>query len=219
MLKGYDISEWQSEKDLDTVLADGQFCWLKASEGKSYRDKKCGLFTSRLRDHMQLGYYHFARPDRGNTPEDEATNFCEAVKTYAGKDPVLLALDWEGKSLGTKNTWIARWMDEVKKEFVGKPLIYVSESAIAKVKAVLDNGHGLWVASWGKNPGTVFVDRLWAFHQYATKPLDSNVFNGTIEQLERYACVARKMTETEECMYCGCSCYKKGFEDGKNSVR
>lgn len=219
MLKGYDISEWQYEKDLDKVLKDGAFCWLKASEGKSYRDKKCGLFTAKLRDYVQLGYYHFARPDRGNTAEEEARNFCEAVKTYAGSEPVLLALDWEGKSLDTKTTWITKWMAEVEKEFRGKPLIYVSETAIPKVKVVLDNNHGLWVASWNKEPGSIDVGRLWAFHQYATKPLDASVFNGTITQLESYTCVARKMEDTGISMHCGCCCYKKGFEDGKNSVR
>jgi Glycosyl hydrolases family 25/Putative peptidoglycan binding domain/D-alanyl-D-alanine carboxypeptidase len=93
---------------------------LKASEGKTYRDK---AFAARFREAGRLGItrfvYHFARPGNGNSAVEEAQNFCAAIKDAGKLNPDdRLVLDWEDPKFENKNgdKWIADFIKEVGRQ-------------------------------------------------------------------------------------------------------
>ena len=97
MLQGYDISNWQG-----TTPMDADFLIIKASEGDGYKDPRLDQHYNAWKETGKpYGFYHYARPDLGNTPEAEADWFLSLVGGHVGK--ALMALDFEGEALSTPN--------------------------------------------------------------------------------------------------------------------
>lgn len=215
---GIDLSNWNMNKGMfpRKAIQDSEFIFIKASEGSTWKDPTIGIWAKEGVGKV-LGFYHYARPENGNSPIAEAHNFMEAIDPYVGKG-ALLALDWEGKALETSYHWIEKWMAEVMDFYKGMPLIYIQQSALDLVEPLYESNHGLWVAQWNHKPQQVDTNMLWAFHQYDTDDVDWNYFNGGKDQLRAYLC--EKFIENDDregSGYCGCTCecYKKGYEDGK----
>lgn len=147
VMRGIDISKWQSGIDLSAVNAD--FVIVKATEGIGYVDKSCdGFFQKALSLGKKLGFYHFARPT--NDPVREADFFYNNCRGYFGKG--IPILDWE--SGNTSNvTWAKRWLDRVYQLSGVKPVIYMSESVVNanNWSEVAAADYGLWVAKYRDN--------------------------------------------------------------------
>lgn len=147
VMRGIDISKWQSGIDLSAVNAD--FVIVKATEGIGYVDKSCdGFFQKALSLGKKLGFYHFARPT--NDPVREADFFYNNCRGYFGKG--IPILDWE--SGNTSNVmWAKRWLDRVYQLSGVKPVIYMSESVVnaKNWSAVAAEDYGLWVAKYRDN--------------------------------------------------------------------
>mgnify|MGYP002096341206 FL=1 len=110
MLSGIDISNHQAPMD----YGDVDFVIMKASEGKSYKDARLDQHYNNVGNKL-YGFYHYARPDTGNTPEEEADWFLSLVEHHAGK--CIFALDWEGKSLNNyRSDWALSWLRRQKRE-------------------------------------------------------------------------------------------------------
>lgn len=128
--------------------------WLKASEGRTFRD---ATFASRRdaarRAGLRVGAYHFARPDTGNSAEAEAAHFCSVVRSLGRRDlrPVL---DLEhGRASGAYVAWARAWNASVRENLGALPLFYSYPSYIVGLRAVKPIGAGLWLASYGRNDG------------------------------------------------------------------
>lgn len=147
IMRGIDISKWQSGIDLSAVNAD--FVIVKATEGIGYVDKSCdGFFQKALSLGKKLGFYHFARPT--NDPVREADFFYNNCRGYFGKG--IPILDWE--SGNTSNVaWAKRWLDRVYQLSGVKPVVYMSESVVNanNWSAVAAADYGLWVAKYRDN--------------------------------------------------------------------
>lgn len=147
VMRGIDISKWQSGIDLSAVNAD--FVIVKATEGIGYVDKSCdGFFQKALSLGKKLGFYHFARPT--NDPVREADFFYNNCRGYFGKG--IPILDWE--SGNTSNVmWAKRWLDRVYQLSGVKPVIYMSESVVNSYdwSSVANADYGLWVAKYRDN--------------------------------------------------------------------
>lgn len=203
MLKGIDISKYQSNIDLSKVDTDFVIC--KATEGVGYTDKNCdGFYQQAKRLGKKLGVYHFARPDLGNTAIAEADYFLKETKGYHKE--AILVLDWESGNLGNIS-WAKAWLDRVYEKTGVKPIIYMSASIMRQYdwSSVVNADYGLWVANYGSNNGqpqeSVF-DRYplkyWTFYalwQYTSVGrlsgyngnLDLNYFSGDKEAWDKYA--------------------------------
>lgn len=180
--KGIDVSHW-SPVDAIEKNPDAMFCIAKASEGKSMKDEKCGHFLARaLAAGMAIGMYHYAHPEL-NTAEEEANNFLAATRGYPG---AVLVLDWEGKSLSCNPKWALEFMRKVEVITGVKPMLYVQNSAVAKMKAVAAEDYGLWVARWGRTQPSKGAWPFWALWQYEAGSVDKDYFNGSIEQFKKY---------------------------------
>lgn len=195
MIEGFDISNNNPWGKIENYLKknDPKFCFLKASEGETYWDRKMpeyhGVIT---REGIVPGFYHFARGN-GNSAVKEAENFLDAVRDFA-YNGALLALDIEGKALLESTQWVREWIDMVESEYDGKVIIYIQRSAFHDKKpAFKDNG--LWLASWGDNlkPPYVLRDYQIAFWQDGIRDgLDHDYFFGDINQLLKYKCYRKK---------------------------
>ena len=149
VMRGIDISKWQSGIDISAVNAD--FVIVKATEGIGYVDKSCdGFFQKALSLGKKLGFYHFARPTANNDPIREADFFYENCKGYFGK--AIPILDWEAEN--KQNVAYAKaWLDRVYQRSGVKPVIYMSESVANAYNwsSVANADYGLWVAKYRDN--------------------------------------------------------------------
>ena len=195
MLNGIDISHHNFYmKDIHD-LNQKDFVIMKATEGIRFRDNKMPLYMKVLSDQMLYGFYHFARPDLGNNPEDEAANFLKYVKPYL-TDRCLLALDVEAGALAVKDIdkWCAIFMQVCDLETGKLPLLYCSQDECKRFKAVAALGCGLWVAKWGKKPTEKQIKPwdFWAIWQYTDSDIfsgqrvDCDKFNGSYDQFLKY---------------------------------
>lgn len=185
MLKGYDVSHWQ------TKIPAGQYDFLicKASEGKTTKDKafKKHLESARAKGIDLLGAYHYARTN--NTPEEDAKNFLNAIKDVPElRTNLLLALDLEGIDLKRKGSieWAKKWMDIVYENTGIKPVIYIQGSYTKKIKLLKDADYGLWVAHWNVSHPATGVYPAWALWQYKASGYDFDYFNGNRIQYLKY---------------------------------
>ena len=203
MLKGIDISHWQEGIDLGAIDVD--FVIIKATEGNGYTDVMCDTFYQKAKSlGKKLGVYHFARPDLGNSPEEEADWFIKETLGYHKE--AMLVLDWESGDL-TNVAWAKAWLDRVYSKTGVKPVIYMSASVMhsADWSSVVNADYGLWVANYGTNNGTAqesvfdrYPLKYWSFYalwQYTSKGrlngyngnLDLNYFSGDSSAWDKYA--------------------------------
>lgn len=212
MIEGMDISKWNGEnavRDILTKKPDMRFVVIKATEGRTYKDPMLEKhYSAAIENRLMVGFYHYARPDNGNTPEAEAENFLSTVTELAKVGSFFMVLDYEGKSLNYGQAWALSWLNYVYRKTCVKPLIYLQASATKDYKMVYDFDYGLWVAAWcsyEKMKSYLKHWPVWAIWQFSADPFDKNRFNGTEDQLKLYM---KSDNENEEghCT-CGC-CYK-----------
>lgn len=183
MLKGIDVShhnKWQYEHgQIDFSTHD--FIIMKATEGIRFIDPMWDdYFNVIMVLGKPYGFYHYARPEH-NTAIAEAKHFCDTIGD-CGKN-AMLVLDWEGTALKHDIQWAVDWLNYVEKRFGHKPLIYTSSWYTKKLKPVLDNNNGLWVAHYTKaKKPTVHTYPTYTIWQYSSEPYDKDIFNGDINQ-------------------------------------
>lgn len=198
MLKGVDISHWQSNFD---DFSGVDFAIIKATEGVGYTDPAFyNLYEKAKSSGKLLGVYHFARPDLNNSAVAEADWFVKVVKPYVRE--AILVLDWESGYLGNV-AWAKAFLDRVKEQTGIKAVLYCSRSPINSFdwSSVANADYGLWVADYGTNTGqegTKPVVKWWQFYilwQYTSRGrvsgyngnVDLNNFYGDAETWRKYA--------------------------------
>lgn len=219
MLYGFDASGWQTTGEIKRMANGAKFCFLKVSEGRTWRDARAAEHVKYLTTYKQdcrIGFYHYCRPDLGNRPEDEAENFVSAVRNIAdefGVKEFALAIDWEDKSIG-REVWLGQFIEQLMGRVDGNPILYVSDVHVKKCSEFVSTEEiGLWTARWNSSPFKMLDGgKYWpvvAFHQYTSNPYDSNAFNGDEEQLDKYfGCSLDKSTmeDGDANLPCGCAC-------------
>ena len=198
MLKGVDISHWQSDFNAFNSV---DFAIIKATEGVGYTDPAFyDLYSRAKASGKLLGVYHFARPDLNNTAVAEADWFVKVIRPYVKE--AILVLDWESGYLGNV-AWAKAFLDRVKEQTGIKAILYASRSPINSFdwSSVANADYGLWVADYGANTGyegTKPAVKWWPFYilwQYTSKGrvsgynanVDLNNFYGDAEVWRKYA--------------------------------
>jgi len=198
-VKGVDVSHWQGSIIWPEVYSAGyRFAFVKASEGVGWVDpnfeanmkggRNAGLF---------MGAYHFARPDLGNNPKDEAEYFISVASEYLCEGFLRPALDLEtGSALGKDalSNWVRIWMETVKNETGIEPIIYVNSYYANNYLDASLAKYDLWIADWTYDPSAspnTGIWETWSFWQYSDKGsvpgitgnVDLNLFNGNMQRL------------------------------------
>ena len=207
MLYGIDISHHnQYMKDLSDILKY-DFIIIKASEGMGFRDGAVKKYMDIIgSSDKPIGFYHFARPEINSDPYKEANNFIQAVKPYMMYKPIL-ALDVEARALDYPllDGWCLLFCKIVTDILGVKPLIYCSSAETKRFKNCESFGCGLWVAKWGKKPTKKDIApwSFWALWQDDNRQIlsgvrvDTDVFNGSVEQFRKYGEVVTHGEETD----------------------
>lgn len=197
MVKGFDVSHWQDHKAFVKALGELKpaFCMCKATEGMTYVDRTYWNKVNELKQFGVLrGAYHYARPEN-NHPEDEANNFLSTIQ-FDGR-PMLLALDWEDVALTCSPNWALEWLEYVFEHTGIRPMFYCQQSAVSKCKIIADNDYGLWVARYKDVLGSVAPWQTYAIWQRRSGAVNGNTFNGTLEQLYKYATPLKDVSAEE----------------------
>ncbi len=208
---GIDVSYWNSGIDWPKVRATGQrYVFAKATEGDFYADPTFAANWSGAKAAGLLrGAYHFFRANVDG--KKQAKKFIDYIKTTKDNGELPHVLDLETHDGQSNSRIIARakdWLDDVEAAFGRKPIIYsgqyflqdhFSEAGGGPPKWAKD--YPLWLAQYpntyvdGQQP---FLPRgwfAWTFWQYSEKGrlnginanVDLNVFNGTLEELYKFA--------------------------------
>lgn len=198
MLKGVDLSHWQSDFN---AFGSVDFAIIKATEGVGYKDPAFDTLYQRAKASGKLlGVYHFARPDLNNGAIAEADWFVNVIRPYVKE--AILVLDWESGYLGNV-AWAKQFLDRVKEQTGIKAVLYASRSPINSFdwSSVANADYGLWVADYGANTGyegNKPAVKWWQFYilwQYTSKGrvagyganVDLNNFYGDAETWRKYA--------------------------------
>ena len=111
-IAGIDVSKHNGDIDYDKVRDDDyQFVFIKASEGKTYKDP---AFDRNHRDAskagLKVGAYHFFRKNR--TGQEQADNFLSAIKGKTFDLPLVIDLedDWGNGATVSRQAAIERVM-------------------------------------------------------------------------------------------------------------
>jgi len=201
MILGNDIAKYQGVVDFNVYKNNSNFVIVKATEGTTYSDPQFSRNQSEARRvGLPLGYYHFARPDLGNSPEAEADFYLKTLGEV--RDGEVLTLDYEcPNQVQAHVDWCKKFMERVASKLNGlKCLIYLNQSQIAGFNwsSIVNAGYGLWIAKYTYNPNiNTFNKGQWktvAIHQWSNKqtvpgissPADGDVFFGDVATFKKY---------------------------------
>jgi GH25 family lysozyme M1 (1,4-beta-N-acetylmuramidase) len=197
MIKGLDVSKYQGSINFDLLKPVIDFFLTKATEGNGYTDPQFSRNqTEARRVDLPRGYYHFARPDLGNTPQHEASYFLSTLGNL--QDGEVLCLDFE-VTYGDAVNWCKQFLDYVYNSNKIKPLIYLNQSQVKAFnwQPIIEAGYGLWLAEYDYNPDGVPAATPWpvmALRQYTDKAtfpgisgnVDGDVFYGDVPTFKKY---------------------------------
>lgn len=190
MIIGCDISSYQKNNYKSIIDNNNAFVVIKATEGRTYINPYMDVQAAYAEGKGKLiGFYHYARPENGNTAEQEAQHFVDTVKPYIGR--AILVLDYEGKAHGIGAKWAADFVKTVKKMCGVLPLFYTSEAYLSKYRAVQRTGCGLWVAKYSLQKPKKLPWTLLAMWQYTYVPYDKSRFYGDAKAWAKYAAVKK----------------------------
>lgn len=200
MILGNDTSVHQRDIDFDTLKKNCQFIILKASEGTGFTDSKFARGQKEARRvGLALGYYHFARPDLGNTAIAEADWFLTVCGAPVTGEVYVLDYEppkWSGDVVG----WCKAFLDRVYERIGVRCFIYLNQSQAKGFnwKPVVDAGYALWIAAYtGAPDNNNFETGAWpnaAMQQWTNNQTvpgiptvaDGNVFFGTVATFKKY---------------------------------
>lgn len=198
-VKGVDVSHYQPVIDWKMLKKEGyEFAFLKATEGLSFKDKMYLKHKVAAQDAgLLVGAYHFFRPNLN--AEVQAKHFCDT----AGMTNLPLVFDWEvsdGVPSEDDRNEAKLFLNTVERIAGHVPIVYTGPYFAQDLRLGPDfKKYPLWVAHYGtKCPLVPQPWENWTFHQYTDKGSsvgiagpneDANVYNGTLEQLKKFALV------------------------------
>lgn len=184
MLSGIDVSSFQGSMS----FAPYDFVIVKSSEGVNYQDENMVMHATRaLQENKLLGFYHYARPDLGNTGQAEAASMLRYIQPYLGQ--CIIVLDWEQLSLNYPASWALAFCKHIADNTDARPILYIQASVenSGAMNLIRDNGFGLWVAHWGVSAPSVKQWSQWALWQYTDTPYDLNRWQWDANEWAVYA--------------------------------
>lgn len=198
MIVGNDISHWQGTVDWAVYKNNTNFVIVKSTEGNGGTDAKFLSFQKAARlAGIPLGYYHFARPDLGNTPEVEANYFLSVVGNPVEGE--VYCLDFEPNWNGDAVTWCKNFLTTVQMAIGVKCFIYLNQSQIKAYNwaSISNEGFPLWIAAYTGSPtNTSYTLGSWPkamMHQWTNSQvvpgisggIDGDAFHGTIDDFKK----------------------------------
>ena len=171
---GIDISNNNASVDFDVVVSNGvKFVYIKATEGKTFKDKTMDGFYNECKQRgLKVGAYHFLVA--GSSPEEQAGNFINMIDGYDWDlIPMLDVETMEGFTNDVLCDYVLRFIDTFRAERDLELGIYSYTSFVPNLEGVRDAIGNLkfWEANYNGNPWSLednfFSNRVG--HQYAVR--------------------------------------------------
>lgn len=194
---GFDISHHQGEIDWDELQKlqkspfPVRFVFLKASEGGDFSDTAFVHNFEEARRHGFIrGAYHFYNPKTDALRQ--ADFFIRSVDLQPGDLPPVLDIEVKGEDEDKLRRDLSVWLRRVEQYYKVKPILYTSYKFKTRyLNDSLFNTYPYWIAHY-------YVDSVeykgqWRFWQHTDvgklpgirENVDLNVFNGSLEELQR----------------------------------
>ena len=193
---GIDVSKHNGDIDYEKVAADDyQFVFIKASEGKTYRDEAFERNYRGAREAgLMVGAYHFFRKNR--TGEEQAANLLAAINGKPLDLPLVIDLedDWGNGATTSRETALKRVLDMIA-ILDGKGydvMIYTNLDGYEKYYKGMLGDHDLWLCSF--TPPDRLKDKPHCFQQFShvgtvdgvKGDVDLNVWRGSKREWQDY---------------------------------
>lgn len=149
---GIDVSKHNGDIDFEQVRNDDyQFVFIKASEGKTYKDEAFARNYRAAREAgLKVGAYHFFRKNR--TGREQADNLLDAVKGKTLDLPLVIDLedDWGNGATVSRSTAIERVLEMIGilKDKGYQVMIYTNKDGYEKYYKELLMDCDLWLCSF-----------------------------------------------------------------------
>ncbi|NLZ46911.1 MAG: lysozyme [Clostridiales bacterium] len=200
-VRGADISHYQGTVNWDVFENQPiDFIFIKATEGSVYKDAefKNNYENSKNKD-LLVGFYHFF--SFSSKGKDQADNFIDTVGELNGYLPPVINIEFYGKFKATnpeKDSVVSEindFIETIKAKYGVNPIIYCTEKTFdLYISGEFDEECPIWIRSVYRK--TVLDNNQWEFWQFSNrfrlkgyegseKFIDMNVFNGTLEELQK----------------------------------
>lgn len=142
-----DISSFQGAVDWSAYSAWSDLVAIKATEGVGYTDPEYTSYrTGAINAGLSIIYYHFARPDLGNSAVDEANWLHSVVGQIREQDMIMLDCEVNASGIAA---WALAWLAQIKSLYGFAPTIYASTSYIqAHLQDSALAAYPLTLANW-----------------------------------------------------------------------
>lgn len=199
-VRGVDVSHYQGNIDWNELQAQGiRFAYIKATEGSSHEDDTFQSNWESVASATGLrgGAYHFFSFE--SPGQSQAENYIHAVSPIDNMLPPAIDVEPYGSYKTVKDVTGAvsemrDWLNRVEAEYEMRPIIYTTEAFYKGFIAGAFPDYDIWIRSVYKRPSTSVQ---WTFWQYSDRVrlngydgeerfIDMNVFNGTVDDFEKY---------------------------------
>lgn len=192
-VRGIDISAHNGYANLDAVAAEGyDFVWIKASEGKGFRDPNFALNYDKARKAgLKTGAYHFFRFDRDGI--QQARNLLNVIGKRDLELGIAIDVEEYGNPAGIPLDSIKNRL-QVMVEYLNmkghRVTFYSNRKGWEDILRDEYEGFPLWVCSFTDN-STADDWTFWQFNHHGKVSgvrgdVDINVFRGSREEWEEY---------------------------------
>lgn len=193
---GIDVSKHNGDIDFEQVSDDDyQFVFIKASEGKTYKDDAFERNYEQAREAgLKVGAYHFFRKNR--TAREQADNLLAAIRGKHLDLPLVIDLedDWGNGATVSRQTAIDRVMEmiDILASKGYRVMIYTNLDGYEKYYKDLLGDHDLWLCSFTSPdllPHLPHVIQQFS-HEGTVSGIDGNVdlnvWRGSEKEWQRY---------------------------------
>ncbi|MFJ9036570.1 lysozyme [Streptomyces sp. NPDC102406] len=203
--KGHDVSSHQKHVNWQRAKSKGaRFVYVKATESTTYKNPYFAQqYNGARKAGIIRGAYHFALPNR-SSGRAQASYFVRNGGSWSRDGWTLPpALDIEynpyssrkcyGLSRSKLVSWIKSFSAETRRRTGRRPVIYTNylwwKTCTGNSRAFAN--HALWLAHYDRSAGPLPAGwaywTFWQYHHKGSLPGDQNLFNGSMNQLRRFA--------------------------------
>lgn len=193
LVKGIDVSRWQSEINWTMVSqSEVSFSFIKATEGNYRLDPFFARNWEETKRHgIKRGAYHFYKPE--SPVQEQIKLFTSTVTLEAGDLPPVLDLEVTDRTVSPEQLRkdVRTWLEAVTAHYGVRPIIYTGQNYYRRyLKGHFPEYH-FWIARYSDVKPEIHHTDSWMFWQFTDRgsiaginsAVDINFFAGSFEQL------------------------------------
>lgn len=193
---GIDVSAYQGSINWEEVkqIEDQypiDYVFVRATAGNNKVDPQFQRnWKGAQHNGLLRGAYHYYRPNENSL--EQAQLFIQTVKLEKGDLPPILDIEKlpKNQSMANLKKGLRKWLMAVEAHYQVRPIIYSGEKYYTDFLKEAFSDYPFWIANYNFYRETIAEDWLfWQFTENARVsgidgPVDVNIYNGDLQQLE-----------------------------------